>query len=357
MEDLLGDDRPVHIVGAEVQGSLSDARGHHDPVRLHVREVVEHQPRHRDLTQVFGRRRLRDVGESRVLGMERQRNERHESAGLVLRLAQKQHVIETLLNRLDVAIQHRGVALQPEPVGGPGDLDPRGMIDLPFEEYLVGVVRQDLRAAAGQGAQPRLLEPRQHVVPGHAELLGDGCDLDHGERLHVHLRSDTLHRSDDVEIVVEREIRVHPTHHVDLADRLIDVLHHPALHVLHRQHVCVRLSSGAVKRAEFATGDADVRVVDVLVNDVVGGVAMSFLTHMVGKGTDGEQIRMPVESEPLGPIQTLPRQHLLGNRPESALFDVSLLERSHRKPVIRPARGDGPPPYCDSRASRLGRGG
>src|ERR1019366_179902 len=42
----------IDVVGAEAQRDLRHLRSDHLPIRLDVREVVEHQPRDRDLFQV-----------------------------------------------------------------------------------------------------------------------------------------------------------------------------------------------------------------------------------------------------------------------------------------------------------------
>jgi len=49
-----------------------------------VREVVEHQPRHRNLFQIEHAGGLGQVLQRRVLGMERQWDKRLEAVGVVL---------------------------------------------------------------------------------------------------------------------------------------------------------------------------------------------------------------------------------------------------------------------------------
>src|SRR4051812_49213230 len=43
LKDLLAYHGPLHVVGAEVQCELRHRHPHHDPVRLDVRDVVEHE--------------------------------------------------------------------------------------------------------------------------------------------------------------------------------------------------------------------------------------------------------------------------------------------------------------------------
>ena len=162
------------------------------------------------------------------------------------------------------------------------------------------MVGQDLGPAAGDRPEPRLLEPGQHVSGRHVEGLGHGRDLDHGEGLHVHLRADALHRPDDVEVVGERQVGVHAADHVDLADRLVQVLAHAALDVVHRQDVGVLLLRRPVKGAALAARHADVRVIDVLVHDVIGVLAVPLLAHVVGERPHGQQVRVAVKTQAVG---------------------------------------------------------
>ena len=82
--------------------------------------------------------------------MKGQRNERLESAGLVLQRTRAKHVIDALRHRLDVAVQHRDVRSQSEPVRDAMN------IQIPFGAALVAAdllthpFGEDLRAAAGQ---------------------------------------------------------------------------------------------------------------------------------------------------------------------------------------------------------------
>ncbi len=88
MVDLLLDHRAVEVVGAEAQRDLRDPGRHHDPIRLDVRDVVEHQPRRRDVLDVQKACGLGDVLQRRIVGMKCQRNKCHEPLRLVLQLPQ-----------------------------------------------------------------------------------------------------------------------------------------------------------------------------------------------------------------------------------------------------------------------------
>src|SRR3989440_12300174 len=52
LEDLLPHHRALHVVGAEMESHLGEREAHHDPVGLHMRDVVEQEPRYRDHLEV-----------------------------------------------------------------------------------------------------------------------------------------------------------------------------------------------------------------------------------------------------------------------------------------------------------------
>ena len=97
VRDLLLDDRAVDVVDAEHRRELRDLEADHDPERLDVRDVVEHQPRDRERLEVVEAGRARQVLHLGVGRMEGERDEREEAAGLVLLLAQSDQVVDALL--------------------------------------------------------------------------------------------------------------------------------------------------------------------------------------------------------------------------------------------------------------------
>src|SRR5260370_37643550 len=61
MINLLFHNRAVEVVRPKTQRDLRDARREHDPVRLDMLEIVQHQPRHSDVTQIALARPLRNT--------------------------------------------------------------------------------------------------------------------------------------------------------------------------------------------------------------------------------------------------------------------------------------------------------
>ena len=150
MVDLLFLHGAVEIVHAEPERRLRHLDPGGDPERLHVRDVVEHQPRHGVHAQRVRRRRRRQFAHLVVVGVERQRDERLEAARLVLQRAHAQHVIDALLVGLDVAVEHRDVRAHPEPVRRAVDGEPPVGVALVGADLPPHARREHLGAAARQ---------------------------------------------------------------------------------------------------------------------------------------------------------------------------------------------------------------
>ena len=88
-----------------------------------------------------------------VVGMEGQRDERLEAAGLVLQLAQPHQMIDAMERVFDVAVEHRGVGAQPEFVGRAVDVEPAAGVGLVLADLVADLGMKDLGPAAGQAAQ------------------------------------------------------------------------------------------------------------------------------------------------------------------------------------------------------------
>ena len=139
-----------------------------DPVRLDVRDVVEHQARDREHLQVGGARLEGEAAalEDRVLGMERERDEREEAARPVLLVAQPEEMLDPLLVGLDMAVEERAVRRHPEPVRGVVDVEPDVRVLLAGRDEPPHAVGEHLGAAARSAR--RALPPAARAAPPRA---------------------------------------------------------------------------------------------------------------------------------------------------------------------------------------------
>ena len=173
VKDLLPHHRALDVVGAEVQRHLREREPHHDPVGLHVRDVVEQQARNGDGLEVVARRGVTPAAtlEDGVLGVEGERDEGQEAAGLVLQVAQAQQVVDPLLVRLHVAVEHRAVGRDAEPVGGAVGVEPEVGMLLARGNQTAHAVGEHLGTASGQGAEPGVAQPPEHLLVREPESV------------------------------------------------------------------------------------------------------------------------------------------------------------------------------------------
>ena len=217
-----------------MQRDLGEREAHHDPVRLHVRDVVEQQPRDRDHLQVVGARREAEAAplEDGVLGMERERDEGEEAVGLVLLLAQAQQVVDALLVGLDVAVEHRALRRDPHLVRGVVDVEPLVGMLLARRDQVAHAVGEDLGAAAGHRVEAGVLQLAQHLLVRAALELRDVVDLGRRVELEMDVRQRRLQLAEELGVVLEVDVRVLAVDHVDLGepeqlvlrDRVLDEL-------------------------------------------------------------------------------------------------------------------------------------
>ena len=259
-----------------------------------MRDVVEHQPRNREHLEVVVARRERPAAplEDGVLRVERERHEGQEPARLVLQLAQPHEVIDPLLVGLDVVVEHRAVRRQADRVRDPVRLDPDVGVLFARRDDLAHAVGEHLGAAARKRAEPDRLELLEHLEVREPREPRHVVDLARRKALQVHIGKRGLERADQVEVVVEVEVRRLAADHVDLLvavapvhldgvlDEITDV---PGV----RTALLVRAREGA----ELALHAAHVRVVEVEVVDEVDlVVALLHAPRGVREIADGQQV-------------------------------------------------------------------
>ncbi len=120
----------------------------------------------------------------------------------------------------------------------------------------------------GIGAEARFLELGDDLAHRHLKHLREVVELRRAERVDVDVRVFLADVVEQVEIPVDRQLRVMPALHEDLdaADggEFVEFL----VDLLVGEDVMVGVLLGAVERAELAVHVADVRVIDVAVDDV-----------------------------------------------------------------------------------------
>ena len=128
-------------------------------------------------------------------------------------------------------------------------------------------VDEDLGAAARDRVEAGVAQPRERLRHRELRAPRDVLDLGRRERVQVD-RVARLDRAEEILVVVDPEVGVMAALHEEPGaadrERLLDLL---VDHRLRQEVALAHVAGPAVERAEVAVGDADVRVVEVPVDD------------------------------------------------------------------------------------------
>jgi hypothetical protein len=121
-----------------------------------------------------------------------------------------------------------------------------------------------------------------------------------------------LHSAKEIFVPVQRQVGIVPALQQQLpapeCDRLVDLPED----LLEPEHVPFSRSDRTVEGAEITAGDADIRVVDVAVDDVADdSVRMLARAHGIGKPAKEGGRRVQIEVERLGSIEPAAAPHLV----------------------------------------------
>ncbi len=328
---LLLHHRSVDIIRTKPQRDLRHLRRHHLPVALNVRKVIQHQPAHRNLTNIRQPTRLRQMPQRRVVRMKAQRDERLKSTRIILHLAKPHQVVHAVLIVLDMAVQHRRIRPQPSLVHQPRRLQPLAAIDLVVADNMPHAVRKDLRSAARTRIHPRGPHLLDHLRNRNLPALGQERNLHHRERLHMHLRIALLQTPHQIHEVRHRQIRMQPTHNVELRHSLRQPLPRslPCLFKSHR--VRVGLTLFPPKRAQSARRNTDVRRIDMPVHIEVRQIPMHPLAHQVRHPAHCQDVAAAVQRDAIIEVQALSPFHFSGNGFERRIIRLKTVPRARRR--------------------------
>src|SRR4029077_787044 len=264
---------------------------------LHMGNIVEHQSTDGDVLEIVEARRRGSGPAERlaqliVVGVIRQRDVGEEAARLVLERAQGEQVVHPVRHGFDMAVQHRAVRRQADPVRLP-------MHRQPFlaGELLVGNGgarggAEYFGAATGKARDAGVFQGDQDVRDRQLLDAREVRDLDRCEGLDMHSGVARLEAAEHVDVVAEPQLGMQAPHDVKLARRVIarrvglgeDLVETPRVRAFLLRH--------ARKGAEDArvAQHAHVRGVDVLIRGEAHAVAVAPAVHLIGEPPNGEQI-------------------------------------------------------------------
>src|ERR1700722_901203 len=228
--------------------------------------------------------------QQRVLVDEAQGDEFGEASGLVLDVAQQQHLANPVVRSFSMAVHHRGGGADAGAVRGADDLDPLRGRQLVGGEDVANLVVENF----GGGARKRA----QTVVAQHGEILGerhagefDAVDDLHGrESVDVHARNGALHGAENVAIIKRRQAVRQTALNADLGGSELPGLHGFLRDLVRLEEIGVRLARAAAEGAEFASHEADVGEIDVAVDYVSDEISDKFGAQKIRGYEQAEEI-------------------------------------------------------------------
>src|SRR4051794_30022215 len=106
-----------------------------------------------------------------------ERNVGEESTGLILQIAQHPEMLDALLDRLDVTVEHRAVRSNTESVRDAMYFDPILTSELLVGDVHANTLPENLRSATGQRIQTRFAKRDQNILDRHLVDARDVGDL------------------------------------------------------------------------------------------------------------------------------------------------------------------------------------
>ena len=149
----------------------------------------------------------------------------------------------------------------------PHDAQPVLRHDLFRRDEPAHAVNEDLRPAAGERGEPRILQPPQGILDRDALLLGKVQYLRRRKGVNHNGGVSLAYGSQHVLVVRERQVGVNAALYHDLRPACRRCLADLCEDLLHRQEIGVGRVLLRVERAEPALIHADVRIVDIAVDD------------------------------------------------------------------------------------------
>ena len=180
-----------------------------------------------------------------------------------------EQVLQALLERLDGAVHHRGGRAQTGVVGVAHHAEPfiGGGLAVAVEQ-LPDAIDEDLSAASGNAVEPGVDQAADHLGHRQAGQPGDVDHLGWRERVQAELGISSLDGAEQVLVPGEGNIGIVSALKQQLVaadgNRLVDLPED----LIEGEDVALAGADRTVERAEVAPRDADVRVVDVAIDDV-----------------------------------------------------------------------------------------
>ena len=177
-------------------------------------------------------------------------------------------VLDAVVQRVDGAVHHRGARAEAHVVRDAHDVEPLVARALRLGDLAAHAIDEDLGAAAGHRVEPRRVQPLEHRRDRRGSRAATMCKISSGESAwRPSLYSVFIQRKRSSYQAMRRSGLSPPCRRIctpPASTTSCSFL--PELLAL--EHVALGVADGPIERAEAAARRADVRVVDVAIDDV-----------------------------------------------------------------------------------------
>src|SRR5215471_17259205 len=300
----------MQVINAIIESDLSQRERHGNPIAGNMIKVVQINPTYCQSTQLIQGRGRPDVRKRGRFRHKRKWNKPGESAGFVLQFSKLAQVVDSVFNRLDVTKQHGGGAALAHSVPYPMNLLPLLGCFLTTTNLVSNYWIEDLGAASRQRIQAGRSQTFQRFLNGTPEdSFSEVTGLDSCKGFNMKVGIESADAGQELQVPISRQSWMKSTNHVNLGDplrlRFLDSYND----LVDRHLKSVGVAFPCPKGAEPAGENADVRVIDVSVQNVSCAIPVLPVTNNVGYLAEGVYIGGTKEGTGLGLVDSLPVDH------------------------------------------------
>src|SRR5207237_4604660 len=238
-------------------------------------------------------------------------------------------MLDTVINRLDVSVEHRAIRPNSEAMRGTVHLNPVFTCKLLIGDRHANALAEDLGAAAGKCVEAGFTQRDEDVFDRHLVDARDVRDFYSGEGLDVYMRVSRLEPAKHLAVVLETCFHVEAADDVELLRQTVGSGVSLRIYLIERVVISTLFLGETREGAEHAgfAQIADVGRIDVLVGGESHDVAMLATIGVVGEHAKPEQIRRRKKQLRIAMRQSSVGRDLFAHSPQVAIFDSPEVQR------------------------------
>src|SRR5690349_14042703 len=203
-----------------------------------------------------------------------------------------------------------------------GRLQPLITVDLVITDHPSYAVIENLCPAAGQRIDAGGFEAFQRISQAELCAFCKERDLHHGKRLEVHPRESFFESGDEIQEVLEREVRMQSANNMELG-HCFGISRRCRLPGFFERHGVSALGVLLASEGAKATGgNTNIGGIDVAIHVKERGVAPHAFSDVIGEPSNGENVRRAIQSQAVREAESLLRYHFFSDPSKPSLVGL-----------------------------------